>query len=84
MRRATITLPDDLDAELAAYLAGQEAPPSLTSVVQAALRRYLAERRLAERGYQPAKQPFAITPAQRGSGRSDVSVEHDHYLAEVR
>ena len=46
MRRATITLPDDLEAEVEAYLAKQEAPPSLTSLVQAALRRFLGERRI--------------------------------------
>jgi hypothetical protein len=45
MRRATITLPDDLEAEIEAYLAKQEAPPSLTSLVQAALRRLLRESR---------------------------------------
>jgi Arc/MetJ-type ribon-helix-helix transcriptional regulator len=41
MRRATITLPDDLEAEVEEYLAKQEAPPSLTSLIQAALRRFL-------------------------------------------
>jgi len=46
MRRATITLPDDLEAEVEEYLARQEAPPSLTSLVQAALRRFLGERRI--------------------------------------
>lgn len=45
MRRATITLPDDLEAEVEEYLADQEAPPSLTSLIQAALRRFLGERR---------------------------------------
>jgi len=45
MRRATITLPDDLEAEVDSYLAEQEAPPSLTALVQAALRRFLGERR---------------------------------------
>lgn len=45
MRRATITLPDDLEAEVEEYLAKQEAPPSLTSLIQAALRRFLRESR---------------------------------------
>lgn len=45
MRRATITLPDDLEAEVESYLAEHEAPPSLTALVQAALRRFLGERR---------------------------------------
>lgn len=45
MRRATITLSDELEAELEGYLAAQEVPPSLTSLMQAALRSFLAERR---------------------------------------
>lgn len=44
MRRATITLSDELEAEVEEYLAAQEAPPSLTSLVQAALRSFLAGR----------------------------------------
>lgn len=44
MRRATISLPDELEAEVEEYLAEQEAPPSLTALVQAALRRFLGER----------------------------------------
>lgn len=54
MRRATITLPDDLEAEVEAYLGEQEAPPSLTALLQAALRHFLGERRAdreARRGY---------------------------------
>ncbi|MFP3940510.1 MAG: hypothetical protein ACLF0P_09415 [Thermoanaerobaculia bacterium] len=45
MRRATITLSDELEAELEEYLAAQEVPPSLTSLVQAALGSFLSERR---------------------------------------
>lgn len=45
MRRATITLPDELEIEVETYLAEQEAPPSLNALVQAALRRFLGERR---------------------------------------
>ena len=81
MRRATITLPDDLDAELRSYLEAQDAAPSLTALVEAALRRYLLERRLELRQFEPPKEPFRITPARRGSGRSDVSVKHDRYLS---
>lgn len=45
MKRTTITLSDELEAELESYRAGQEVPPSLTSLVQVALRSFLAERR---------------------------------------
>lgn len=41
MRRATITLPDDLEEKLERFRLAQPARPSLTSVVQAALEEYL-------------------------------------------
>jgi metal-responsive CopG/Arc/MetJ family transcriptional regulator len=80
MKRATITLPDDLEADLEAYLAAQDAAPSLTGLVEAALRRYLKEKRLEARQHQPAAGPLRITPARRGSGGADASVQHDRYL----
>jgi metal-responsive CopG/Arc/MetJ family transcriptional regulator len=82
MRRATITLPDDLEAELEAYLAAQDASPSLTGLVEAALRRYLQEKRLEARQHQPGAGRLRVTPATRGSGAADASLEHDRYLAE--
>ncbi len=39
-----MTFPDDLAEALETYVQSQEAPPSLTTVVQAALRQYLGER----------------------------------------
>ena len=77
MKRASITVPRDLQAGLQAYLRAQEVAPSLTAVVQAALREYLLAR-----GYLPPARPFSVTPAKKGSGRSDVSLEHDRYFAE--
>lgn len=77
MRRATITVPDDLESALDAYLARQPARPSLAAIFQAALRSYLAER-----GYLTEPRRLTITPAARGSGRTDVSVAHDRELAE--
>jgi hypothetical protein len=82
MRRATITLPDDLESELRDYLTSQDAPPSLTSLVEAALRRYLHEKRLAARQYRPPEGPLRITIAEAGSGASDASLDHDRYLAD--
>ena len=82
MRRATITIPSDLQAELDRYLERQEAPPSLTAVVQAALRRFLAEQRLETLEFEPPPAPFEITPAPRGSGQSKISQEHDRFLAD--
>lgn len=41
MRRATISIPDDLEADLEAYLAGQDVRPSLAAITQTALRQFL-------------------------------------------
>jgi hypothetical protein len=76
MKRATITLPNDLAEALAAYQRDQEVPPPLTAVAQAALKEYLAAR-----GYLSPTRHLRITPAPHGSGTSDVSREHDRYLA---
>jgi metal-responsive CopG/Arc/MetJ family transcriptional regulator len=76
MKRATVTIPDDLADALDSYLKSQDAPPALTSVVQSALRQYLADR-----GFLRERQTLAITPAKKGSGHRDVSQAHDLYLA---
>jgi hypothetical protein len=79
MKRATMTLPDDLAEAVDNYLQAQEAPPALTTVVQAALREYLGER-----GFLRTRGPLKIRPAKRGSGRSDGSENHDLYLAGIK
>ena len=75
MKRATITLADDVEASLDAYIRRQETPPVLTSVVQAALREFLARR-----GFSAPTKPLRITPARKGSGKRDVSLRHDDYF----
>jgi hypothetical protein len=77
MKRATITIPDDLAAGVDEYLRAQDAPPALTTLMQAALREYLRER-----GFPRPFRPLKITPALQGSGLTDVSVNHDKYFAE--
>jgi hypothetical protein len=67
MKRATVTLPDDLAEAVEDYQQAQDAPPALTAVVQAALREYLGKR-----GFLRVRRTLRITPAKRGSGRSDV------------
>jgi hypothetical protein len=79
MKRATMTLPDDLAEAVANYQQAQEASPSLTTVVQAALREYLRER-----GFLRSRKPLEITPSKKGSGRHDISQEHDRYLAGMK
>jgi hypothetical protein len=69
-----MTLPDDLVKALDDYVQAQEAPPALTTIVQAALREYLRER-----GFMRTYRPLKIT-AEGNSGRTDVSQNHDLYL----
>ena len=86
MRRATITLPDDLASDLDSFLSSQDPAPSLTRLVQTALRRFLDEKRLERafevREFRPAQGPLRLTIPEQGSGESDVSVEHDRYLTD--
>jgi hypothetical protein len=79
MKRATMTFPDDLAQAMDDYVRSHEAPPSLTTVMQAALREYLRER-----GFLREFRPLKITPAKKGSGRSDVSQNHDLYFAGIK
>jgi hypothetical protein len=76
MRRATVTISDDIETTLDAYIRQQEVSPALTAVMQAALREYLARR-----GFTADPRKLRITPARKGSGARDVSVHHDRYLA---
>ncbi len=75
MKRATITIAEDLRPGLDAYLRQQEVPLALTAVVQSALREYLAHR-----GFAPPARPLRITAARKGSGASDTSLRHDEVL----
>ena len=75
MKRATVTIPDDLAEAVESYVRAQEAPPPLTAVVQAALRQYLRDR-----GYPRRRGLLRIKPARRGSGHRDVSQAHDRRL----
>jgi len=68
MKRATMTVPDDLAEAVDNHLRAQEIPPTLTAIVQTVLREYLRER-----GFLPVRRPLKIRPAKRGSGRSDVN-----------
>lgn len=81
MRRATISIPPDLERDLNRYLESLPARPSLAVLVQSALRRFLAEEELRKRDFRPAEGPLRIHPAAHGSGLSDVAERHDTYLA---
>jgi hypothetical protein len=45
-------------------------------LVQAALREYLARR-----GAAAPAHPLRVTPAKKGSGKSNISQRHDEYFA---
>ena len=77
MKRATITLPSDLAEAVDEFTAQQEVEPTLTALVQAALRQFLARRGFGP----PAKLELPV--AEAGSGYTDTSVEHDAVLAEA-
>jgi hypothetical protein len=78
MRRATITLTDELERAVEAYIEAQPAPPTLTAVVQAALRDFLTAQSPSARGKR-----LQITPAETGSGYTNTSRDHDRVLAEI-
>ncbi|MGH3148801.1 MAG: hypothetical protein ACRDTR_23725 [Rubrobacter sp.] len=79
MKRATVTLPDELEQALEAYRRAQDVPPALTAITQTALREYLERR-----GFFSSRpfRPFSITPVEEDSGASDVSTNHDKYFVE--
>jgi hypothetical protein len=78
MKRATVTLPNDLAKAVDDYVRAQEAAPALTAVMQAALREYLRER-----GFLRTYRPLKLEPLGN-SGRGDVSVNHDLYLTGLK
>lgn len=80
MQRVTITIPDELQSELDAYLERDDSPDALDTVVEDALWQYLMTSGLDDREYRP----FRITPIveKDDKGEPDVSINHDKYLAE--
>lgn len=76
MRRATITIGDEIEAQLDAWMLRQDAAPPLTAVVRTALKEFLALR-----GFAAPSAKLHITPSRKRSGSHDVSVAHDRYLA---
>lgn len=68
---------DDIEAALEAYRQDRDVPPSLTAIAAAALREFLSQR-----GYLSVDRTLQIQPSPRGSGETEVSVQHDRYFAE--
>ena len=77
MKRATVTIPDDIAPALRAYMADQRPTPPLTAVMHEALAAFLAAR-----GYLPGSpHRLKLTPARHGSGTRSTSADHDAVLA---
>ena len=62
MKRATSTVPDDLEQALERFVDEQAIPVPLTAVVRTAIESYRGER-----GYLPSTTKRRIRPAERGS-----------------
>lgn len=79
MTETTITIAADLEDALESYRVRRGLPSSLSVVVEDVVREYLTSH-----GYLlvPPFRPLRITPAETGSGLTDVSVNHDRYLTE--
>ena len=76
MPRATITISDEIEASLNAYIRQQKVSSSLTAIMQSALQEFLSRR-----GFTATARKLHITPAKKGSNAKDASVDHDRYLA---
>jgi hypothetical protein len=57
MKRASITVTDDLEPALDAYLRDQEVKPSLTRLMQTALREFLTSHGYLRPAAKPASRP---------------------------
>ncbi len=80
MRRATITIPDELEQALDAYRKDLEFPPSLAAVMQAALKEYLGGRGYTVPGGPASgRRPtvYEGAPAVRGGKTASEMVVED-------
>jgi hypothetical protein len=76
MESINITLPDELGDALNSYIREVSLPAN--AIVETALKEFLTQR-----GYlPPQRQSLHLTPAPKGSGFQDTSVNHDKILAE--
>ncbi|MEH2251487.1 hypothetical protein [Nostoc sp.] len=77
MQSFNITLPDAIANALNAYIKDQEVSIPANVVAETALEDFLCQR-----GYlHPRKQGLSLTPAPKGSGFQDTSLNHDKILA---
>ncbi len=76
MRRATVTIPDDLENDLQHFIEAAPAQPSLAAVVQTALRRFLT-------GPEDGRTPDLIRRVL-GHRRQIVEAAHEHGAIGIR
>jgi hypothetical protein len=67
MKRATITVTDDLEPALEAYLRDQEIKPSLTRLLQMSLREFLTSRGYLRSPAKRSSRPSSPPPRERQS-----------------
>lgn len=71
MKRFTVTLEDELEKALEEYLSPQKPAPSLTALVQDALREYLLQAKLRQVQYRPQ----TLAASRRGPGERFIRCE---------
>jgi metal-responsive CopG/Arc/MetJ family transcriptional regulator len=78
MERTLLSLPDDLADALDRFGREQDPPRDPSEIVQTAVRAYLDEHGSTQ---TDAIRFLTISPAEEGSGVTDVSLHHDRYFA---
>ena len=80
MRRATVTIPEELEVALESYRRDLEVPPSFAAVMQTALKEYLHQRGYVSGGGLPSGEMSTIydaAPAIRGEKTAAEMVLED-------
>ncbi len=77
MRRATVTIPEELERAMESYRGDLDFPPSLAKLMQAALAEYLSQRGY-DAGGSSSSRPTMMENAPRNKGTkmiSDIVIE---------
>lgn len=76
MKRATVTIPEELEGALESYRSGLDFPPSLAALVQAALKEYLHRRGYASSS-SGVPSMYEDAPTVRGEKTASEMVLED-------
>lgn len=82
MKRATVTIPEELEVALESYRCDLEFPPSFASVMQAALKEYLNQRGYSADGGRSSGQTPAMyeaAPTIKGNKTAAEMVLEDRH-----